>query len=281
MTEQNIIMEDAEPSAEELFEPTQMLRKLEADWKPIDTELLERVPISQLEVMPDLFQPREMSQKHIEDLRRAIKTAGVLDAMLVLPVGKRLIVIDGHHRMEAYKWAEVVIPVPVSYFKGEPREALFEAGRCNSKAKLPMENRERQNYAWKLVLLAQGSKADVSGASGISPSQVAIMRRVFKSLGEDAYSYSSWTRALRASSGTIATLDPDQLEEWKEAMAMEWADKLAKGFSTKMAKNPEVAAKALYHYFGRQLPLLVDELRGMIATDYGDLDGVEDDNPYF
>lgn len=249
----------------EVFEPSRMLEELEAVWSPPPEGLPERVPVANLEVVPELFQPRSMSEKHIEDLRRAIKSSGELDAMLVLPVGQRLIIIDGHHRIEAYKQADVEAPVPVSYFEGSPKEATFEAGRRNSKAKLPMVNSERQNFAWRLVLLGHGSKAEISAASGASTSQVATMRSVKAKLEDDAYAHTSWFRARAVAQGRSMTLNPDEVEQWKEEEAARWADRLAKAFSTKMARNPEIAAMALSNYFGRKLPHLISELRQFVA----------------
>lgn len=264
-----------------LHEPTLLLLDLEREWQPQATPRLERLPVDLLEVVPTLFQPRGMSEKHIEDLKRAIKASGDLDAMLVLPVGSRLIIVDGHHRLEAYQRAETTAAVPISYFEGSPRDALFEAGKQNSKAKLPMESRERQDYAWRLVLFDNSSKAEVSGASGVSTSQVANMRKVRSQLGDDAFDYTSWFKARAAAKGT-AKSTTDDIEQWKQELAGRWADGMAKQFSTKMANHPEVAAIALDMYFGRKLPELFSELRSFMPNDdehglpYG-----EDDGPDF
>ncbi|MGV8865060.1 MAG: ParB/RepB/Spo0J family partition protein, partial [Pseudomonas sp.] len=259
-----------QPTAEEakgvtaLHEPTRLLLDLEREWQPPTTPRLERVPVDLLEVVPALFQPRDMSEKHIEDLKRAIKSIGDLDAMLVLPVGSRLIIVDGHHRLEAYQRAGTTVAVPISYFEGSPREALFEAGKQNSKAKLPMESRERQDYAWRLVLFDNSSKAEVSGASGVSTSQVANMRKVRSQLGDDAFDYASWFKARAAAKGSSKST-ADDIDQWKQELAGRWADGMAKQFSTRMANHPEVAAMALDMYFGRKLPELFSELRSFMA----------------
>lgn len=277
MNEQTSI-EDTEPSAEELFEPSLMLKELEESWTaPTGDARPDRMPLIELEILPALFQPRAMSEKHIEDLKRAIKVSGELDPITVLPVGSRLIIIDGHHRAAAYAGAEITAAVPVVYFEGNPRQALFEAGKSNSKAKLPMENGERQNFAWRLVLLREGSKSAVSQASGISPSQVAIMRRVRDKLEDSAYGYVSWIQALNAANGKLKEMNGDQLKEWKEATAAIWTDKLHKQFAKTMPRNPEVAALALADYFGRKLPDLVIELRGLLAEEKDWFDDGEDE----
>jgi len=47
---------------------------------------------------------------------------------------------------------------------------------------------------------------------------------------------------------------------WIEEQAQAYADRLAKAFSTKLARNPEIAALALEYHFGRKLPDLLKEL---------------------
>ncbi|ESY01569.1 nuclease [Mesorhizobium sp. LNJC399B00] len=222
-----------------------------------------------IETMPELFQPRGgISERHVSDLIKAIKAVGALDPVTVMVVGNRTILIDGHHRVEAYgaaKWAD---PVPVRYFGGTPEEAVLVAGEANSKAKLPMDNTDRQNFAWRLVLIDKHSKAAVAKSSGISEAQVSIMRRAKKTLGEQAGDHKSWFRARLAANGKDQALnDDDEQEKWMEAVAERYADELTKRFSTKLALNPEIAARALSRYFGRKLPEVYGFLREHVGED--------------
>ncbi|MGX8011055.1 ParB/RepB/Spo0J family partition protein [Mesorhizobium sp. ORM8.1] len=238
--------------------------------------------LQDIETMPALFQPRGgISERHVSELVKAIKAVGALDAVTVLMVGSRFVLIDGHHRMEAYGAAQWVQPIPVRYFEGTPEEAVLAAGEANSKAKLPMDNTDRQNFAWRLVLIDRHSIAKVARASGISPAQVTIMRRAKKTLGEQAVDYVSWFRARLAANGhdLVCTRDNHEREQWMEQLADRYADELTKKFSTKLALNPEVAAMALASYFGRKLPEVYGYLREHLSED--DRTAIEVDNDEF
>ena len=215
--------------------------------------------------MPELFQPRAISEKHIADLVRAIHQFGTVDPITVMSVSGRTILIDGHHRVEAYQRAGKTTDIPVNYFTGSVEEAVLEAGQSNSKAKLPMTGRERQDFAWRLVLLGKHSKASIVQSTGISTSQVGNMRAVRKKLGSKAFAYPSWWRARTQAQGQPQDMDEDQRELWKQELADRFADRLAKTFSTKLAERPEIAAMALATYFGRRLPDVILELRSFVS----------------
>jgi ParB-like chromosome segregation protein Spo0J len=226
--------------------------------------------LQNIEKVPDLFQPRGgISERHVSDLIKAIKAVGALDPVTVMVVGNRTILIDGHHRIEAYGAARWSAPVPVRYFEGTPEEAVLVAGEANSKAKLPMDNTDRQNFAWRLVLIDRHSIPKVARASGISEAQVSIMRRVRKTLGEQAGDHKSWFRARLTASGLDQdhNNDDDERDKWMDAVAERYADGMVKKFSTKLAHNPEIAARALAKYFGRKLPEVCGFLREHLSED--------------
>ncbi|WP_292516918.1 ParB N-terminal domain-containing protein [Mesorhizobium sp.] len=236
--------------------------------------------LQDIETVPELFQPRGgISERHVSELVKAIKAVGALDPVTVMVIGSRTILIDGHHRVEAYGTAQWVPPVPVRYFDGTPEEAVLVAGEANSKAKLPMDNTDRQNFAWRLVLIDRHSKAAVARASGISEAQVSIMRRAKKTLGKQAGDHASWFRARLAANGKDFVIDPNEKDEWMEQLADRYADELTKKFSTKLALNPEVAAMALASYFGRKLPEVVGFLRDHLTEDQ--LEAIETENDDF
>ncbi|MBZ9772898.1 ParB/RepB/Spo0J family partition protein [Mesorhizobium sp. CO1-1-8] len=219
-----------------------------------------------IETVPELFQPRGgISERHVSELVKAIKAVGSLDPVTVMVVGNRTILIDGHHRIEAYGAAQWNQPVPVRYFDGSPEDALVAAGEANSKAKLPMDNTDRQNFAWRLVVIGRHSKAAVAKASGISTSQVATMRKVKASLGEQADDYPTWFKARNTASRKDAgEMSEAEIDQWKQQMADRYTDMLAKTFSTRLARDPEIAAMALSAYFGRRLQDVVSELQGFL-----------------
>ena len=93
-----------------------------------------------------------MNDRHVADLRRALRNGGELDPVLVFAAGRWFYLIDGHHRLQAYR-REDKRDIPVEAFEGTPEEAVLAARKANSRAKLSMTNLERQNAAWQLVLL--------------------------------------------------------------------------------------------------------------------------------
>lgn len=245
------------------FRPKEILKELRKEFTvdQVATDLPTALPVSEIHEHTELFQPRELDERHIQELRRAVKAQGTLDPVTVVQVGKKSILIDGHHRCAAYKLERVTKPIPVQYFQGSLEDAVLEAGRANSKTKLPMITSERQNYAWRLVLLGTYSKKQVCEASGISDGQVANMRRTLKALGDDAYYYDVWARARDAfNERERDALDDDQMEQWLEAQANDYADRMSREFGKKLSQNTTLAARALEIHFGRRLPDLIEAL---------------------
>ncbi|MBC7950586.1 MAG: hypothetical protein H7Z12_02030 [Rhodospirillaceae bacterium] len=195
--------------------------------------------------------------------------------------GDTAYLVDGHHRREAYLNAKVTQPIPVTYFTGSVEEAVLEAGRANSKAKQPMTNTERQDFAWRLVRLGSYTRNQVAEAAGVSVRQVATMREVLKQLGEDAFEYESWWKARTVASGReSSSFDSDEeREEWLEAWDSDLASRMRKEFTGKLIANPELAARALNIYFGRKLPDLFSELRQYVSE--GDTQEQADENDDF
>jgi hypothetical protein len=258
----------ADAGEESPFEPARLLAELVEAAKEEQPNIWpDRLALSDITTMPELFQPRGMDEKHIGDLVRAIRASGDLDPVTVITIGQRAILIDGHHRIGAYERAGIHVGIPVHYFNGSPQEAVLHAGIANSKAKLPMANRERQDYAWRLVLIGTHSKAEIHEASGVSPSQVGNMRAVRRKLGQEAHNYPSWWRARLQADGGASDMTEDDREKWKEDMANDFADRLAKEFSSKLSHRPDIAAMALSAYFGRRLPELFRELREFVPAD--------------
>ncbi|ODT15843.1 MAG: hypothetical protein ABS35_30230 [Kaistia sp. SCN 65-12] len=258
------------------FGPVQLLAELKEKAKhPSPSPLPDRLPWGSIKQLPELFQPRGPNgtdEKHVQDLKRGLEVSKELEPVLVAWIGPDAYLIDGHHRMLAYNLARWVEPIPVAPFTGTVDEAVLAAGEANSRAKLPMSTRERMNYGWKLVLMGKPyTKSMIVRAAGVSDRQVALMRRAVRDLGSDAFTYREWWQAQQAAKGkTSEPFTDDEQEARLEAMAGEWADTLAKTFSTKLAQNPELAARALSHYFGRNLKQLVRHLSDHVGFDEPD-----------
>jgi len=251
------------------FEPSVLLAKLKAkaDADPTPEARPDHLPISAIATETALFQPRGLAENHVHDLTRVAKSGRLFDPLVVIQIGGTAYLVDGHHRREAYLNAKVAQPIPVTYFAGSVEEAVLEAGRANSKAKQPMTNTERQDFAWRLVRLGTYTRAQVAEAAGVSVRQVATMREVLKQLGQEAFEHESWWKARQAASGKESpSFDSDaEREEWLEARASDLARRMRKEFTGKLIANPELAARALNIYFGGKLPNLFLELRQYVS----------------
>ncbi len=224
---------------------------------------------------PDLFQPRPIAERHISELIRAIGVAGKLDAVTVIQVGTHAVLIEGHHRMAAYRRAGILAGIPVEYFAGGLDAAVLESGRANSKAKLSMTNEDRQNCAWRWVQLGIHSISQIATSSGVSVRQVSTMRKVLKHLGEDATAQETWWKAQRAFNGIEGSAWTDaEVKDRIQAQAQDYADRLYIAFGNKFATNPEITAKALDIYLGRKLGEVFGEMRTYVGEP-------EDGNPDF
>lgn len=255
------------------FEPLVALEKLRSLATASDGSetLPDRVPVERIEQMPELFQPRQLDERHISELRRAVRTSGELEPLTVMKVGTTTVLLDGHHRVEAYRLHKITTAVPVRFFQGSLEDAVLEAGRANSRAKLPMSTAQRQNYAWRLVKIGSYSKRQVREASGVSDGQVGNMRRVLKALGEEAYGCDRWIDALNLHNGREREpMSHAEMEEFLEAQANQYADRLSKQFGPKLTDNVTLAARALEIHFGRRLPDLVSELSLLAPADEED-----------
>lgn len=219
------------------------------------------VPASSIRVEQGLFQMRVMVDHHIKELAGIIKAHGTVEPLLVILVGGVPYLLDGHHRLDAYKRAGKTDAIPVHYFRGTLDEAVLESGAANTAVKLIMNVKQRGDYAWRLTLLGTYSKPQIAKSSGASTSSVGLMRKAKEALGSTACDYTEWAKARRAAQGKGMLLTEKEIEDMKERTASEWTNRLHQIFGSKMVEQPEIAAKALSNYFGRRLDEVVKELK--------------------
>lgn len=203
-----------------------------------------------------VFQPRTFmedlskDEAHVRELIRAVKSlpkGEFLDPILVVPVGKTFVCIDGHHRLLAYKRAGVKGAVPVEHFEGSLDDAIKEAIRRNSKDTLAMSHKEKIEAAWRLVVLGGTSRTEIRRVTSVADATIGTMRATLKKLREAKPDgvWDTWREAQRAAAGGAMTLLDE--DAW-EAIAREWAKRLAKTFGATAARNPRALAEALEMY---------------------------------
>lgn len=242
----------------------------------------ERLYLPAVVEIRSLFQIRGddgRNDKHVEDLFDCLKRSGDLKPITVWRCGGTAVLIDGHHRLYAYRRLARKSPdpvsIPVEWFGGSVDEAIAKAAESNSEIKLSLTAEQRGNFAWRLVVLGAHSKSETAKLSGIAERTVANMRSAKRALEQVNIELpKTWREAMRLAKGR--ELPEIDYEEYMEQQAKEWADRLASEFSTTMARKPELAAKALERYFGRQLTTLVKELLVILDEDPRDTDEADE-----
>ncbi|MFD0979978.1 ParB N-terminal domain-containing protein [Tropicimonas aquimaris] len=113
------------------------------------------VPLPEIDTDYGRFQFRslDITQCHVAALADVLKREQSLDRLdLWQDADGRLLVLDGHHRLAAYRqygWTKKV-PVVVHYFT--EAEAKLFAVKANAKAKLQMSPQEQADSAWTLTV---------------------------------------------------------------------------------------------------------------------------------
>lgn len=176
------------------------LQKLEALLSAWRTTAPQEVPLGRLKEA-EAYQPRNVrlapyrdrgrlesaSEAHIEDLAAKLADGHDLEPLLVARIGGELFLIDGHHRLRAYR-RERRRSVPVRIRESSEAEALLasKAANCDG-VKLPMHAEQKREAAWQYLALRTGrgrnglpegeSLRDIARTFGAGKSTVARMAR--------------------------------------------------------------------------------------------------------
>lgn len=235
---------------------------LEQDAQGRRSDRPAEVPVDQLVTKPEVFQPRQYwedspySKQHITSIARAIERGSKPDPLLVRVIGQEIVVIDGHHRLEAYRKAGLKGPVSVEYFEGSLLQAVAMTGKANSCDKLPMSDADKSEHAWRLVLLcARGAEKltveQIAQCAQRSARLVKQMRARLRELSKEhpleELSGWSWREVLYGSRP-----EPGG-DDWESALAVEWCGRLVRDFGMKAAEQPHIFASALEAYSPRLL----------------------------
>ena len=126
--------------------------------------------------------PGPLMPDWVKELTIALKNTGRLDPVLLWksPEGPEapLVILDGRHRIAAYRSEGAVRHIPATVITCPWREALLVSARSHSKAQYPLTANERADFAWRLVResgLAY-SKNEIVRATATSARTVARMR---------------------------------------------------------------------------------------------------------
>jgi hypothetical protein len=244
---------------------------------------------SEVQMRPELFQPREFSfglratdRDHVKKLARAIGIQGELDPIVVIKLGKKFVCVDGHHRLEAYREKKWVKPIKCEWFGGNVRE-VDESVTRNAKDRLNVPQADRLEAAWKRVLLEWGSKAEIVRLCGVGDGTVAQMRRVKERASEQGQLGIDFRRSLGFrlnetswSQAKLAYLGVEKNEIDDELRAERLARRIRARLTNLLSRDPKVTARALALY-DPELPKGIADAWGVPSAGSAMADG-EDGN---
>lgn len=170
-------------------------------------ELIFDVPFNLITTNPEALQPREKTgrhdatyyarKQHVAQLRKPLLNPNkdlepiiimwAVGTTLMTNTGYSWVVVDGHHRLDAYKSIEGRKTVPAIIFKGSPRDAVLRAISANNRNKLAMNAREKLSTAWSVFVAMSGTKGQSATILelGVSRGSLQKFRNQFNLITSD------------------------------------------------------------------------------------------------
>jgi len=195
----------------------------------------------------------ELVADHVKALGARLRNIGELDPVLLWQSDGGLVLLDGAHRLAAYREAKRD-RIPARIVHCDRREALLLAVQANSKVTLAMSNADRWNLAWRLVQetdragAALFSKRQIIEATGASKGTIDNMRATLASFLRSGRKPSgNWImdRAQNASGDWTEMSDEEAAR-----MVEELAKELRKALNVRGVRNEQVLALALQKAVG-------------------------------
>lgn len=173
------------------------------------------------------FRVDDLNEAHAEELRSHIRHGEPLDPMTLWrhPETRALIVIDGHHRLEAYRRFGWRGKVPARVYSCSLEEARKLALEENAKTRLPMTPQERMNAVWTLSCFHDEngpvySKKEIVALRLASDGTVAKMRRTRQKLIEAGEPLpDTWLEAMEMLNGLRQSDEEWDADAWVQARA--------------------------------------------------------------
>jgi hypothetical protein len=242
------------------------LQDLERRWKKHDTtKLATRLPVNDVKPLPEVFQPRFEAdpdeplttrdrkagiviKSHVATLATHLKDVRKeLDPILVLKIGKANLLIDGHHRLAAYR-LKGRQEIPVVWFPEGPAQAVIAAGAINFKDVAQSGQITKTQRAWDMV---RGdypwTRPQIMAATTVSEATVASMKRVKKKFADKQEQPPiQWREAYRASK-------PKSDEEGTGKGPSKHEQTIAKWVKTLKDEFPKLATLGQAHMFALAL----------------------------
>lgn len=247
------------------------------------------LPLTDIHAMPEVFQPRNEDSRfeqhdHVHALTRAIQQHGKpTEPIVVLWLGQRYVIVDGHHRYLAYSGCKVTHPelvksIPISEFQGTLDEAIWHSLEENKKTKLSMTKTERVESAWQMFLAGPElyvSQRKLAARCGVGVGQPTAFKKAVEEMKELDLPYEtySWKEVLDAKRGHV-----EYDEEWLDMQEEVWCRRIEKHFGSELKRYPDRFAGALMKRLGesafeRQVECMMEcSSKYVDCIDFGDID---------
>lgn len=185
---------------------------------------------------------------HKADLASTIRnTERALDPVVLWqpegqPEGGKLTLLDGAHRLAAYRAVGWAGPVPAIIVSCDRRAALRAALSGNSRRSLQLTQAERMDAAWRLVrepVEPRYKVAEIVAAADVSPRTVKYMRERLRTMHEEKIAITGqWWRDRQSSE-----MPDDPLAAMTDAKRKAESDKLVSDLRDLLdrRKHPERA----------------------------------------
>jgi len=224
----------------------------------------DRIPVREIRTAAALFAARSSGraddlgsdQGHARELERALRAmpedAREFDPLVVFEIAGTDFCVDGHHRLAVYRAVSgPTALVPVVRIGGTLGHAVAASVQANSMTFLPMSRAERQEAAWKLVKIGQGSKREQAALSGMGETFIAKLRRLKRALEESHSGHewgSLWEAERLARGGEVAL--PDWTDEMADAEVAEYVGRLRKTLGAKLHRRLPAVVRAMAEIVG-------------------------------
>lgn len=227
--------------------------------------------LSSIHTRPDDFQFRavELDNHHTERLIEAHQRGADLGRIDVWkdPGDGRYYVLDGHHRLEAYRRAALISTVKVMVHDGPYHRVRLVALQENTRARLPMSDVERSDAAWRLVAEQEVdndperySKAELAKLTQRSERTIGNMRATAKALIQDDHALpDSWQKAMRLKrEGEQGEMSEEDREVWIEAKAAQIDADIGAAIFRYCNNYPEAFQQVLQQRMGSMFDDMID-----------------------
>ena len=241
-----------------------------------------RRPASKLFTLPDIFQPRGsrgFNKSFARRLKARLEQQGKLDKIDVLPVSGGYIVVDGHHRLFAYRSLGRGY-IPVRVLTASPRDAALHASRVNGKEQLLMNDRQRSERAWKLFLTGKFSQSEIARHAVVSQRHVEHMARARKYIERHMktdLNDVSWAKArMWWKKLDLEQEDNEMTYDERRQTVEEAKRRLAKSVRAWEQRHPDVLGEAIREAFPEEAIRQAMKTLAQDDQDFDDNDPVDD-----